>query len=182
MTPLSRRGKKNTATLCLAEVTSAAEFPRWPGSRKPEYRIPQLCRRRRPRRICPSRTPATSRSGPRASAVRCTGRERPRRGTRSAPRPCGRPGRAARSGRNRAAKPGRSFLVSEDVRLLIALRSALGYQDGHGHGSDRTAGPAHRQGDAGWLGDEDSTGIAGVVRAAGRQFDLAWRRTDGLAA
>jgi hypothetical protein len=64
---------------------------------------------------------------------------------------------------------------------LIALRSALGYQDGHGHCSDLTAWPAHRKGDAGWLGDEDSAGIAGVLLAAGWQFDLPWRRTDGIA-
>ena len=58
----------------------------------------------------------------------------------------------------------------------------MGYQDGHGHCGDLAAWPAHRKGDAGWLGDEDSAGIAGELPAAGGQYDLPSRRTDGLAA
>jgi hypothetical protein len=61
-------------------------------------------------RICPSRTAAASPGGPRASTVRCTGRERPRRGTRSAPRPSGRPGPAACPALHRC--PGGSWLRS----------------------------------------------------------------------
>ena len=76
-------------------------------------------------------------------------------------------------------------LMRDTRGWLIALRSALGYQDGHGHRGDLAAWPAHRKGDAGRLGDEDSAGIAGIAGvplAAGGQFDLPSRRTDGLAA